>query len=91
MFIYKIRCKLQKPSHPGVLKCAKYNSGIKKMMKGMLQSNLAVPEQSPSSWIQYTQTVCHRYLFFLYLQHARFFSACSPGLVYLWPSDLAVP
>ena len=30
-------------------------------------------------------------IFFLYLRHARFFSACSQGLVYLRPSNPAVP
>ena len=32
----------------------------------------------------YNQTVCHRYILFVFMA-CSFFSACSPGLVYLGP------
>ena len=45
----------------------------------MLQSNPAVPEQSPSSWIQYTQTIRHRYVLFVFTV-CSFFSRLQSGL-----------
>ena len=38
----------------------------------------------PSSWIQYNQTVHHRYILFAFMV-SSVFSACSAGLVYLGP------
>ena len=38
----------------------------------------------PQDWIQYSQTVRHRYILFVFMG-CSFFIACSPGLVYLGP------
>ena len=56
----------------------------------MLKSNPAVPEQSPSSWIQYARTVRYSYILFVFTV-CSFFCACNPGLVYLRPSNPDVP
>ena len=39
----------------------------------------------PASWIQYNQTVRHRFILFVFMMSSGFFSACSPGLVYFGP------
>ena len=47
----------------------------------------------PSSWIQYNQTVRHRYILFVFMvcsPFVRFFPACSPGLVYLGPTGRSI-
>ena len=36
----------------------------------------------PSSWIQYKQTVHHRYILFIFMVSSVFYD-CSPGLAYL--------
>ena len=41
------------------------------------------------SWTQYNQTVRQRYILFVFTVYSGFFSACSPGLVYLRPNTEA--